>query len=236
MTAGAAAAGARALFQAGRLDEAVLALGAELRGRPGDDRARTFLFELLAFAGEYGRAERQLAAVAPPTPAAEQGARVYRAALHAEAARQAHYAADPPAAGNAPAVAGRLNGAPFSALEDADPRVGARLEVFAGDRWLRIPFAQLSAVRVDAPARLRDLLWAQAQVAASAAYGGVALGAVLLPALAPLTWRHPDGAVRLGRATTWDDGGVPAGQKLLLVDGEPVPFLEVREIEIHSPA
>ncbi len=40
---------AQELFQAGKLDEAVQALGAELRDNPADARRRTFLFELLCF-------------------------------------------------------------------------------------------------------------------------------------------------------------------------------------------
>ena len=51
---------ARDLFQAGRLNEAVQALGSELRNDPTDAQRRTFLFELLCFAGEYDRAEKQL--------------------------------------------------------------------------------------------------------------------------------------------------------------------------------
>jgi hypothetical protein len=53
-------ASAHEAFRAGRLQEAVQALGDELRGSPGDAQRRTFLFELLCFAGQYDRAERQL--------------------------------------------------------------------------------------------------------------------------------------------------------------------------------
>ena len=50
---------ARELYQAGKLDEAV---GAEcrLRNYPEDVKRRTFLFELLCFAGNFDRAEKQL--------------------------------------------------------------------------------------------------------------------------------------------------------------------------------
>jgi type VI secretion system protein ImpE len=45
-----------------------------------------------------------------------------------------------------------------------------------------------------------------------------------------------DDAVRLGRATVWEEqeGGdvVPFGQKMLLVDGEEFPLLELRHLEI----
>ena len=55
-----------------------------------------------------------------------------------------------------------------------------------------------------------------------------------MPVIAPLSYTATEGAVRLGRATVWEDlpggGERPLGQKLLLVDGEEIPFLEVRSI------
>jgi len=51
---------AHELFKAGRLDEAIELLGAGLRDNPADARQRAFLFELLAFAGNHARAEKQL--------------------------------------------------------------------------------------------------------------------------------------------------------------------------------
>ena len=235
---GATAAGARALLDEGRLDEAIQALGAELRDDPGNVRGRTFLFELLCFAGEYDRAQKQLEVVAGTSREAELGAWLYRSALHAERTRQALFAEGREARAEAGGpVAGTLNGRPFASLTDADPRMGARLEVFAAGQYTWIPFAQLSSVRVETPARLRDLLWAAGRVQPAPAFRGGELGEVLLPALCPLSWRHADGEVRLGRVTDWDEpadgAAVPVGQKLLLVDGEPVPFLEVRTLEIH---
>jgi type VI secretion system protein ImpE len=55
---------ARELFGAGRLDEAIELLGVELRDHPADAQRRTFLLDLLTFAGKYDRAERQLDALA----------------------------------------------------------------------------------------------------------------------------------------------------------------------------
>ena len=64
------------------------------------------------------------------------------------------------------------------------------------------------------------------------------LGEVLLPALSPFSFRSDDDNVRLGRATVWeeDENGeeIPFGQKMLLVDGEEFPLLEVRTLEIAS--
>jgi type VI secretion system protein ImpE len=59
------------------------------------------------------------------------------------------------------------------------------------------------------------------------------LGEVLLPALTPLVSKHAQNSVRLGRETVWEEADgetVPAGQKLLLVDGEEIPILEVRNL------
>jgi protein involved in temperature-dependent protein secretion len=45
--------------------------------------------------------------------------------------------------------------------------------------------------------------------------------------------------VRLGRVTDWvevDGAEVPVGQKLLLVDGEEISILEIRELEIQPAA
>ena len=52
---------ARALFDAGRLADAIAELTQSLRSRPADVGLRTFLFELLCFQGDIERAEKQLA-------------------------------------------------------------------------------------------------------------------------------------------------------------------------------
>ena len=64
---------ARELYQAGKLDEAVQALIAELRDNPGDTKRRTFLFELLCFAGNFDRAEKQLDILSQGSPAWVEG-------------------------------------------------------------------------------------------------------------------------------------------------------------------
>ena len=231
---------AQQLYQAGRHDDAVQALAAALRSNPGDVRARTFLFELLCFAGQYERAEKQLDILADTSKEANLGAMLYRSALHAERTRQEMFETVGAVHGTAPtaSVSGTLNGQPFTSITDADPRIGARLEVFAAGQYTWIPFSRIRALRVEPPKRLRDLLWAPARIEAGPASGAVELGEVLLPAVAPLSWKHPEGAVRLGRTLEWDDSAdgepIPYGPKVLLVDGEPVPILELRELEISG--
>lgn len=231
---------AQQLYQEGQLSEAIQALGKVLRDDPTAVRQRTFLFELLCFAGEYDRAEKQLDLIAQGSREAEMGSLLYRSALHAERVRQEMFRTGDTASG-APApesVSGRLNGEPFSSISDADPRIGARLEVYAAGQYTWIPFAQLSRVSAPLPQRLRDLLWIPAVVRPNDGYTQAELGEVLVPAISPLSWQHSDEDVRLGRVTDWqelpDGSAVPVGQKLLRVDGELVPILEVRELEISS--
>lgn len=231
---------ARQLFQAGKLNEAIEALSAELRDNPADAQRRTFLFELLCFAGNYDRAEKHLDYLSQASADAAMGALVYRSSLHAERIRQQMFKQDklPLAAPASAEIRGSLNGKRFETLEDADPRIGARLEIFAAGQYTWIPLAQIASVRMEAPKRLRELLWIPALVRTGPEFRGQELGEVLIPALCPLSYEHPDDNVRLGRATEWQEleGGefAPVGQKLMLADDEDIPFLEIRELEIDA--
>ncbi len=230
----------RELFQAGRLNEAIQALGAELRDSPTDTRRRTFLFELLCFAGEFDRAEKHLDVLSQGGKDAELGALMYRAALAAERTRaELFQKREYPSSGEVPPVSGTLNGKPFAELTDGDPRIGARLEVYAAGQYLWIPLTHIKSVEIQAPRRLRDLLWAPALVQTGPAFKDRELGEVLVPVLTPLSFEQEDDAIRLGRVTHWEelqDGeAAPAGQKMLLVDGEDFPILELRHLEITIP-
>jgi type VI secretion system protein ImpE len=230
------------LFRAGKLEDAIELLGVKLRSDPADAQQRTFLFELLCFAGAHDRADKQLDVLAGISREAGMGALLYRAALHAERTRQEMFLKGAfPQGGPTPhTVSGTLNGQPFQELVDADARVGARLEVFAAGQYLWLPFEHIATVRQAPPKKLRDLMWSPAVVRTGPGFRGVELGEVLLPVLAPLSWQHPDVAVRLGRVTEWaetdDRPPVPVGQKLLLVDGEEFPLLELRELDITPTA
>jgi type VI secretion system protein ImpE len=139
-----------------------------------------------------------------------------------------------------PASSGTFNGKAFGSFSDADPRIGARLELFAAGNYLWLPLEHVASVKIEPPKRLRDLLWTPAAVRTTPAFKGAELGEVLLPVLAPFSWQHSDDAVRLGRETVWEqregyDAEVPFGQKMWLVDDEEIPFLELRSLEF-TPA
>lgn len=232
---------ARALFEAGKLDEAIEELNGEVRSDPTNRRSRTFLFELLCFAGQYDRAEKQLDVLARGGKNAEMGAWLYRSALHAERTRQEMFQDGglPEAADLRVTASGALNGERFESLTDADPRIGARLEVYAAGQYTWIPLRHVETVRISEPERLRDLLWAPAVIKTAPSFRGVELGDVLIPATTPLAWQHEDPEIRLGRATDWaelaDGLVVPVGHKLFFVDEEPVSLLEMRELELDPP-
>jgi type VI secretion system protein ImpE len=234
-----AAPSAQALYAAGQLGAAIDVLGVELRSNPGDAQRRAFLFELTSFAGDWGRAEKQLDVLASAGNMAEAGAMLYRAAITAERVREHMFdTGDFPSAPAPHPVAGTLNGEPFAEIADADPRVGARLEVMAGGRYLWLPFAHIATLVMPAPTRLRDLRWAPAQIRLGSQVRDQELGEVLLPALSPAAWRHDDDDIRLGRAVDWEElpsgDFAPIGQKVLVVDGRHVPLLEVRELTISA--
>jgi type VI secretion system protein ImpE len=228
---------ARELYQAGKLNEAVLALNTELRANPEDVKRRTFLFELLCFAGNFERAEKQLDILAQSSPDAMTGTLLYRAALFAERMRKDVFEKKdyPASASTVREPSGVLNGAAFESISDADPRIGARLEVFAAGQYMLIKFEDIASLEMQPPKRLRDLLWAPVVLRTGPKFKDADLGEVMIPVISPLSYQHADEAVRLGRATVWEEQGsdvIPFGLKTLLVDGEDFPILELRKLEI----
>jgi type VI secretion system protein ImpE len=229
-----------ALYREGRLREAIKALGEELKSNPLDAKRRTFLFELLLFAGEFDRAEKQLDLLAGANAEAAAGTLLYRSALHAERTRQAMFASgETPSQKDEAVHAGTWNGNAFSELSDADPRIGPNLEVFLAGSYTWIPIHYLRKLEIQPPANLRDLVWAQARVETSSDFRLQDLGEVLLPVLSPQTFRHADESVNLGRETAWETdethGQIPYGVKMMDIDGTDVPLLEIRSVVWTAP-
>jgi len=79
---------AKELFSAGKLQAAIDAQLQEVRTAPLDAGQRTFLFELLAFAGELDRAAAQLNVLSQETNERGWGANVYQNLLAAEEKRR----------------------------------------------------------------------------------------------------------------------------------------------------
>ena len=230
------------LFQAGRLDEAIQALSAEVRDNPQDLKRRTFLFELLCFAGDLTRAEKHLDLAAQGTHQREMGALLYRAALHAETTRRDLFSKQqypmPRVSDRVETQSVTINGKVHHSVTDGDPRIASNLEVYAAGSYMWIPFTMIASIEISPPKRLRDLIWLPAKVLTAANFQERELGEVLLPVLTPFAWQHSDPDVRLGRATRWEetpDGEiVPVGQKILFADEEEWPVLELRCVTIAT--
>jgi type VI secretion system protein ImpE len=227
---------AKELFDAGRVKDAASSLAALLRERPTDTKARTFLFELLCFSGQYDRAEKHLSLLAEGSKEHELGAVLYYSALHAERMRHDLFRKEEfPKEAPAPSPKGTLNGKPFDSISDLDPQIGARLELFAAGAYTWVPFCHVKSIQVQPVKRLRETLWTPAFVLAGPTFQGADMGEVIIPAIYPFSWNSSDESLWLGRGTEWvsDQEGheFPVGQKVFVVDGEEVPLLEVREIQ-----
>src|SRR5262245_16227508 len=119
------------LFQSGKLQASIQALGEEVRNAPLDAKRRIFLFELLCFAGDFDRAEKHLDVVAGSSQAANVGALLYRSAIHAERTRQKMFEDSSHPMPRKPfAASGQGPCGPFTEFADADPRICGALEVF----------------------------------------------------------------------------------------------------------
>lgn len=96
---------AKELYQVGDLGGAIEELTREVKSHPTDSKLRTFLFELLAFAGEWDRAGRQLDVLGNGSMQAEVGVHAYKNAIAAERQRakffsegeRPHFLSEPPA-------------------------------------------------------------------------------------------------------------------------------------------
>jgi len=138
------------------------------------------------------------------------------------------------ALGAAPATAGSLDGTAFEWIADADSRLGPVLEVVINGRYGWAPFSELTQVTIEAPADLRDMVWAPAQL--SLLNGGQTVA--LVPARYPGTAGAADPALQLSRKTEWLEIGGDQfrglGQRLLTTNTVELGLLEARTIVLHA--
>jgi type VI secretion system protein ImpE len=136
----------------------------------------------------------------------------------------------------APATAGVVDGAPFAWIADADIRLGPVLETVMNGAYYRVPFERLRAIRIAAPADLRDMVWAAAEL--DWPNGGTV--AALVPTRYSGSEESDDAAIRLARRTDWREPEasvfIGLGQRILATDSGEYPLLEVREIGLETTA
>lgn len=58
----------------------------------------------------------------------------------------------------------------------------------------------------------------------------------MMPVMAPGSWQDEEDSIRLGRSTAWialqDGREAPIGQRVLRIDGDEMPVLEVRDLVV----
>jgi type VI secretion system protein ImpE len=132
----------------------------------------------------------------------------------------------------APATPGRLDGAPFEWIADADSRLGPVLEAMVNGRYYWIPFNRLARVAIEAPTDLRDMVWLVAQL--QFANGGEVIA--MLPTRYPGSETSDDDQILMARKTDWREDGperwLGLGQRVLVTDQGERDLLSVRTIEL----
>ena len=130
----------------------------------------------------------------------------------------------------APVSAGSLDGVAFDWICDADSRLGPLLECVLEGRYAWLPFTVLARARFEAPADLRDLVWAPAQL--ELVNGGQLVA--LIPARYAGSAETGDAALQLARRTDWlpqgDEQYHGLGQRVLATSAAECGLLEVREL------
>lgn len=134
----------------------------------------------------------------------------------------------------APAVPGTLDGQAFAWIADADARLGPMFEAIINGRYFWIPFQRVLALKLEAPADLRDLVWMPAHFTWS--NGGETVG--LIPARYPGSQDSGDPLVQLGHKTDWIEPAagvyVGLGQRMLASDAGEHPLLDLRLLRLDA--
>ncbi|HUO81021.1 MAG TPA: type VI secretion system accessory protein TagJ [Steroidobacteraceae bacterium] len=133
----------------------------------------------------------------------------------------------------APATAGTVDGTPFGWIADADMRLGPVCEAIVNGRYYWVPFERIARLDLEAPADLRDFVWAPAHLQFT--NGGEVVGVV--PTRYPGTESSADAALKLARKTAWDEVEPNVfrglGQRVFATDNGEYPVLDIRSIRIE---
>lgn len=131
-------------------------------------------------------------------------------------------------------VAGTIDGEPFDWLADADPRFGPCLELILKSGYVWVPFSQLRSLTFDAPADLRDKIWAPVRIVWLS--GAESVGFV--PCRYAGSERSGIADLALAAGTSWTEHGEDCftgrGQRMLVTDRAEYPLLDVRSITIDA--
>jgi type VI secretion system protein ImpE len=212
------------LEAAGELDPRTMPMVYAYRAALAAEAARAAVFSGRASPAVIGEPEEWMAWLI-------EALRLTAAGEHARAGELRSRAFDAAAA-----TSGEVDGTPFEWIADADARLGPMLEVVVNGRYGWLPFQRMRAMRLEAPADLRDLVWMPAFLTLE---GGAEVAA-LVPARYPGSETSGDPRIRLARRTEWTELGAGtgcwagAGQRMLATDRGDHPLMDVRAVRLRS--
>jgi type VI secretion system protein ImpE len=132
-----------------------------------------------------------------------------------------------------PARPGTLNGQSFEWIMDADPRLGATLEVVVEGQYRWLPLDHVAELRANAPGSVQDLVWQPVTLRVTT---GTELKA-FIPSRYPGSEKHSDDAIRLCRATRWIEKGDEQwglGQRIFATEQDDFAILDVRRVYFNA--
>lgn len=148
----------------------------------------------------------------------------------------------------APAVGGKvvrwsdgenLEGEAFEWIMDADGRLGPILELIVNGKYYWAPMHRIHQIVFEKPSDLRDAVWLPSQI--TFANGGTK--PALVPSRYAGTEKSGDGALRLARATAWEEKAegcvIGVGGRLFDTDSSEsgIGLMEIKSITIgEKPA
>lgn len=120
---------------------------------------------------------------------------------------------------------------PFDWIADGDERLGPIIEVILGGTYYWIPFDMVVSLRVTAPQRAMDLVWAPVELELNGSPPRIAF----MPSRYPLSSDEKYDETLLGDAeTVWhqspDGSWYGYGRRVWYVDGEPLGMFEAGRI------
>lgn len=127
---------------------------------------------------------------------------------------------------SSPDVGGQIDASPFAWIADTDSRLGPMLEAVINGHYYWVPFDTLSALCLEGPQDLRDLVWMPASF--TFRNGGETVG--FIPTRYCGTTGAGRGDLLLARRTEWDERGRACGQRVFATDMGDVALLDMRQI------
>lgn len=135
----------------------------------------------------------------------------------------------------AEAVPVRIDGQDAAWIADADTRLGPVFEAVFSGKYYWVPMECVAELRVEAPVFLKDRVW----LAVHFEWTNKGKVEGLMPVRYPGSETQADAALRLAKATTWQEqpaGGFHGlGGRLFATDIGDFPMLSVRNIVFQHP-